>query len=102
EVSRREGLRRSFARLADDACALALAEGRARTAVVLAASVEAFRKASGFPRPQVERTDFETILSRARGALDERDAAAAWGEGGSVPIDDAVEQALAIPPSSDR
>jgi tetratricopeptide (TPR) repeat protein len=102
EVARREGLRRSFARLADDACALALAEGRARNALSLAGSVEAFRKSSGFPRPQVERSDFETTLSRAREALSEREASAAWGEGALVPIDDAVEQALAIPPSSDR
>jgi tetratricopeptide (TPR) repeat protein len=101
-VAGREGLRRSLARLADDSCALAVAEGRSEAAVRLAASVESFRKSSGFRRPQVERPDFEAALSRAKAALSESDAERAWREGASMSIDDAVEEALATPPSSDR
>ena len=101
-VARREGLRRSLARLADDACALAVAEGRSEGAVRLAAAVESFRNSSGFRRPQVERPDFEAALSRAKAALSDSGAEEAWLEGASMSIDDAVEEALAIPPSSDR
>jgi tetratricopeptide (TPR) repeat protein len=101
-VARREGLRRSLARLADDACALVVAEGHAESALRLAASVESFRKLSGFPRPQVEWTDFDATLSRARAALNELEAEAAWRDGRTMSIDDAVEEALAIPPSSGR
>jgi tetratricopeptide (TPR) repeat protein len=101
-VARREGLRRSLARLADDACALVVAEGHAESALRLAASVESFRKLSGFPRPQVEWTDFDATLSRARAALNELEAEVAWRDGRTMSIDDAVEEALAIPPSSGR
>jgi hypothetical protein len=101
-VARREGLRRSLARLADDASALAAAEGHAESALLLAASVESFRKSSGFVRPRVERTEFEALLSRARGVLDEVKAEAAWRNGRAMSIDDAVEKTLAIPPSSGR
>ncbi len=101
-VARREGLRRSLARLADDACAMAVAEGRPEGALRLAASVESFRRSSGFPRPQVERIDFDGTLSRARAALSESRAESAWRDGASMAIDDALEETLAIPPSSDR
>jgi hypothetical protein len=101
-VAGRESLRRSLARLADDACALAVAEGRSEGAVRLAAAVDSFRKSSGFRRPQVERPDFEAALSRAKSALSASDAERAWHEGASMPIEDAVEEALSTPPSSGR
>ena len=101
-VARREGLRRSLARLADEACALALAEGHAESALRLAASVESFRKKSGFPRPQVERTDFEASLARARSVLDGSRAEVAWRDGLAMSIDDALEEAFSIPRSTGR
>jgi predicted ATPase len=101
-VARREGLRRSFARLADVGCTVAAAEGNSESALRLAGSVDSFRKSSGFPRPQVERIDLEVTLSQARSSLGESKAEAAWRDGRTMSIDDAIEAALAIPPSTGR
>jgi predicted ATPase/class 3 adenylate cyclase len=79
----------SFAGLA----AVALGQGQAVLALRLAAASVARSTRAGFPlEPDVERT-----IAAAQAALDEPTAAAAWAEGKSMTLDQAIAYALEQP-----
>jgi DNA-binding NarL/FixJ family response regulator len=67
------------------------AQGESTWAARLWGAAEAMREATGAPIPPVERADYERALASARAQLGEKTFAAAWEEGRTM----TVEQALA-------
>jgi hypothetical protein len=67
---------------------------RARAARLFAACA-ALRQALGTPIPPADRTEHERCIATLRAALGDTAFAAAWEEGGAIPMDAAVTDALA-------
>jgi hypothetical protein len=74
---------------------LAALDGRPELALRLAGAGAALREETGTTRGAVDQEDLDRALAPARDALGER-ADEAWGSGGDLALDDAVELALAF------
>jgi len=94
-LARRIGDRRDIAVSLEGLAALAHGRGRTRRAVRLWAVASAIRDAMGTPRHALERGDYDQTLSAAKAALGDNLFAAAWAEGGSMALEEAVEWACA-------
>lgn len=81
---------------------LAARTGSFTEAVRLLAASDAARDEMGYPRPPVQRPDYETTLAELRSALDDVALAEAWGEGAALPLDDAVAYARRARGARDR
>ncbi|HLW48453.1 MAG TPA: tetratricopeptide repeat protein [bacterium] len=78
-----------------EACAdLAAAEGQPGRAVRLLAAATAFRKALDFPLPPTHRSDYDRPLAMIRATLNEEAFNAAWAEGQTMTLEQAIEYAL--------
>ena len=78
-----------------EACAdLAAAEGQTRRAARLLAAATAFRKALDFPLPPAHHSDYNRPLAVIRAALNEEAFNAAWAEGQTMTLEQAIESAL--------
>jgi predicted ATPase/DNA-binding SARP family transcriptional activator/DNA-binding CsgD family transcriptional regulator len=75
--------------------ALAGAQGDGTRAARLYGAAEALRETIGAPLPPVDRPDYDRSVAAARSRLDEAAFAAAWAEGRAMPLETAVEYALA-------
>ena len=82
----------------DGFACLASARGEAERALRLAGTASATRDAAGIPLMTPWRPRVESALSRARQALGEAIAAAAWAKGRAMPLEAAIAQALALDP----
>ncbi|MCL6650503.1 MAG: tetratricopeptide repeat protein, partial [Chloroflexi bacterium] len=74
---------------------LAAREGSAARAARLSGAAEAIRESVGSPLPPGERPLYEAHLDALRAALGKRAFAAAWAEGRSLTLEQAIEYALA-------
>jgi non-specific serine/threonine protein kinase len=80
--------------------ALAAARGQHERAARLFGAADAVQAAIGNTLKEPERTFYERATVTARAGLDERAFAAAWAAGQALPIDEAVAEALAPPPTA--
>jgi tetratricopeptide (TPR) repeat protein len=76
---------------------LAAAQGQSERAARLFGAAEALRQATGSPLPASERNDHQRIVASARAALGEEAFAAAWAEGRTKTLEQAVDYALQEP-----
>lgn len=72
------------------------ASGKPKDAARLLGAADALRESVGAPLPPNEIELYEKHVARARAALDEETFQAAWSEGRSMSIDQALDFALAI------
>ena len=75
---------------------MAGARGEAARAVRLFGATAVLREMVGYAREPVDQPGFDRWIAPLRTALGEEAFAAAWAEGESVALDDAVVEALAI------
>jgi predicted ATPase/DNA-binding SARP family transcriptional activator/class 3 adenylate cyclase len=85
------GIVRGLARLAGAAAA----QGRPERAARLFGAAEALREASGTVMEPGERAAYECAVATARAQLREDEFASAWVQGRAMPLDQALEYALA-------
>jgi predicted ATPase/DNA-binding XRE family transcriptional regulator len=76
--------------------AAAIGAGRPLYAAWLFGSAAALREAIGTPLPPAERVAYEHSIAAARAAADQAAFAAAWEAGHALPIQQVVDQALAL------
>jgi hypothetical protein len=69
--------------------------GEPKRAARLLGAAEAVRTAINEPMPPGDRAEYERFVAAARAALDEKTFAAAWAEGRAMPLEQAIELALA-------
>jgi predicted ATPase/DNA-binding CsgD family transcriptional regulator len=86
----------------DGFACLAAARGEAERAMRLCGTASATRDAAGIPLMTPWRPRVESALSRARHAVGEAIAAAAWAVGRAMPLEAAIAQALAPEPDRAR
>jgi predicted ATPase/class 3 adenylate cyclase len=87
-------MREELLRCLEDHVELAELEGRARSAVGLAAAAARSRERLGLPRPPRRELRWQALLGRLRRTLSDEPFDNAWGEAQQWPIDEAVRQAL--------
>ena len=75
--------------------AVAAAQGQAKRALRLDAASTRLREALGEPLSAVEREPFQRQLESARRTLNAQERAAAWAEGHAMPLQRAIDYALA-------
>ncbi|HSH77755.1 MAG TPA: hypothetical protein VLA19_04390 [Herpetosiphonaceae bacterium] len=86
-----------LARLAaclEEAAHLAAAQGQAERTARLLAATAAQRERTGGQRTRVERESYEGTLLAVRSGLDEATFAAAWVEGRTMPLEQAIAYVL--------
>jgi tetratricopeptide (TPR) repeat protein len=76
---------------------IAAASGRPERAARLFGAAEALRESLGVPLPPVNRADYDRDVAATRAQLDAATFAAAWAEGQTMTLDDAVAYALVSP-----
>jgi non-specific serine/threonine protein kinase len=81
---------------------LAAAEAHAERAVRLAGAAAALRETSGLPVPGSDQSEQERQVEQARRALGEAAATAAWAEGQTMTLEEAVAYALEGTPPAQR
>jgi DNA-binding NarL/FixJ family response regulator len=72
--------------------------GEPRRCLRLASAAQRLRAAIGVVSPHWERGRLEALAASARAALSPADAERAWAEGAALPLEQAVQDALALPP----
>jgi tetratricopeptide (TPR) repeat protein len=87
--------KRGVARLLECFAGCAAAERQAQRALLLAGAAAALREKLGAPLPRAEQARLERSLEPARETLPDRDGATAWMEGWAMPLEKAIEIALA-------
>jgi predicted ATPase len=87
--------RRGIARLLECFAGCAAAERQPERALLLAGAAAALREKLGAPPPRAEQARLEKSIEPAREALPDRDGATAWMEGWAMPLEKAIETALA-------
>jgi predicted ATPase/DNA-binding CsgD family transcriptional regulator len=90
-LARRAGRKLAMASCLQGLAGVVAAQGESTWATRLWGVAEAMREATGAPIPPVERAEYERALASARAQLGEKTFAAAWEEGHTM----SVEQALA-------
>jgi predicted ATPase/tRNA A-37 threonylcarbamoyl transferase component Bud32 len=89
------GYKRGIARLLECFACSAAARSQAHRSLHLAGAAAALRQILGTPLSLLEQAKLEKCLEPARQALSDSEVAAAWMEGWSMPLDEAVRYALA-------
>ncbi len=89
------GDRRGIARLLEGFAILTAAKGQPERSLRLAAAGATLRQGLGAPLPDAERVKLERSMQQAKVALGKAAAKAAWEEGSRMPVEKAVEYALA-------
>jgi adenylate cyclase len=84
----------ALAYLLEDVGGMAACEGQAERALRLAGHASRLRESIGAPLSAVEHSRLERLLAPARQALP-NEGAAAWQEGQALPLEQAIEEALA-------
>src|SRR5262249_31901918 len=74
--------------------ALSAAQGQEKRVATVWGAVERLREEIGAPLPPNEREDYDRQVSSARLALGEEAFAAAWAEGRTMTLEQAIELAL--------
>ncbi len=87
--------KRGMARLLECFACSAAAQRQAERALWLAGAAAALRQTLGAPLSRAEQAKLERILEPARHALTSSAGAAAWMEGWAMPVEIAIESALA-------
>jgi predicted ATPase len=87
--------KRGIARLLDCFAGCAAAGRQPERALLLAGAAAALREKLGTPLPRAEQARLERSLEPAREALPNRDGATVWMEGWAMPLENAIEIALA-------
>jgi tetratricopeptide (TPR) repeat protein len=95
-INRELGDRAAMAYLLDDFAILAAAEGQPERALRLAGAAAATRDAIGSQLSAGERARFDRLQAPARAQLAEPLAAAVYGEGLAMTLEQAVEEALGV------
>ena len=91
--------------MVDNLDALAGLAGRAESfaeAVRLLAASDAARATMGYPRPPIDRPQYEAALARLRATLGDQAFADLWAEGAGLSLDDAVAYARRARGTRDR
>jgi len=78
---------------------VATIEGQAARALRLAAAAAKLRQAIGAPLPPAELEQHKRALQRAEQALSQQERTAAWAEGATMPLEQALDEALALEPT---
>ncbi len=78
--------------------AVARTQGNSERAAHLLGAAEALREASASPIPPSDRADYNRIVNAVRASLLEDRFATAWKRGRTMPLQDAVEEALLVAP----
>jgi predicted ATPase/class 3 adenylate cyclase len=94
-LSRETGDPRLVVSLLEGAAGTALGSQPERAAQLLGAAA-ALREALGVPVPRSEREDHDHAVAATRTALGETAFAAAWAAGRALPVEEAVNEALAL------
>lgn len=94
ELGEKYGVSQSLAELA----MVAALQARPRQAARLFGAAEALRETLSTPLWPIERDRYEHAVAVAREALGKEEFAAAWAEGRAMPIEQAIEDALATEP----
>jgi hypothetical protein len=95
--------KRGIARLVECFACSAAAQLQPERSLRLAGAAAALRQTLGAPLTPAEQTKLERSLEPARQALTGTAGATAWLEGWVMPVEKAIEEALALTPrSSDR
>ena len=89
------GYKRGIARLLECFASSAAIQSKPERSLRLAGAAAALRQVLGAPLPPVEQAQVEKSLEPAREALTNSAASAAWLEGWAMPVEKAVEDALA-------
>ena len=87
--------KRGIARLLECFAGAAAVETQAERSMRLAGAAAALRQNMGAPLLASEQVKLEAILQPARGSLSDSAGAAAWLEGWALPLDQAIDEALA-------
>jgi predicted ATPase/DNA-binding CsgD family transcriptional regulator len=95
ELSRELGIRMGVASCIGGLAGVAAAEGDAARAAGLFGAAEALREAIAFPMEVVDRAELDRDVAAVEAALGEAALRAAWSEGRAMPLEQAVEEALA-------
>lgn len=96
QLAREIGAHVTIARGIESAAVVAHARGAVRVAARLLAAAEALRESIRSPRVATELTPCEPVLEAARVQLGEAGLARASREGRAMPLDEVIEQALAV------
>jgi tetratricopeptide (TPR) repeat protein len=88
------GHRRGIARTLEGAACLALAQGRAKRALKLAAAAAQLRHLISAPLHQAEQFKLDQALLPVWELLSETDAKRAWAEGSAMNLEEAVRYSL--------
>jgi len=89
------GHKRGIARLLECSACSAAAQAKPERSLRLAGTAAALRQVLGAPLPPAEQSKLEKSLEPARLALTNTAASAAWLEGWAMPVEKAVQDALA-------
>jgi predicted ATPase/DNA-binding CsgD family transcriptional regulator len=95
ELSRELGIRMGMASCIGGLAGVATGEGRPERAARLFGAAEALREAIAFPMEVVDRAELDRDVAAVEAALGEAALRAAWSEGRAMPLEQAVEEALA-------
>jgi len=88
------GQKRGIARLLDTMACSAAAQSKPERSLRLAGASASLRRVLGIPLPLAEQTRIDEVLNKARRALADHVAAAAWMEGWATPVEKAIQYAL--------
>jgi hypothetical protein len=84
----------ALAQSLEDFAVLAGRERQAERAIRLLGAVEAFCETIGARAPVADRTDYERTVAAGRAALGQPAFTAAWAEGRTLSLEDAIRYAL--------
>lgn len=88
------GHRRGLARTIEGFACLALTRGEAKRALKLAAAAAHTRRLISAPLPQAEQSKLDEALNPAWEALSEEQGSAAWAEGSTMSLEEAIRYSL--------
>ena len=89
------GQKRGLARALEGFALAAAHTGDAKRAITLAGAAEALRNTIGARLTPLEQRKVTAGLERARAAMTAAERTAVWNEGWSMPVEDAIEYAIA-------
>jgi tetratricopeptide (TPR) repeat protein len=93
-IYRELGIKQGIAPNLEGLAALAVAQGQSERAARLYGAAEGLREAIGAPLPPAKRAEHDRSVAAVRTALGEQEFAAAWAEGRTMSIEQAVTYAL--------
>ena len=93
-ILRELGNKDSIAACLEDLAVVLVAQEVPRVAARLWGTAETIRKAIGAPMLPVDRADYERAVAAARTELGEEAFAKAWAEGGTLPLEEVLDEVL--------